>query len=105
MWKEWGPVAPLWAAAAFCETAAKARGAFPLSYHDLEYRQELIACSRWIADVAVDYRPPGATEPLLREDGIIKLQWSLEARKPKIPPLTMAQQGYAHEYSSDRANW
>jgi hypothetical protein len=56
-WTSLGGVAPLWAACAFCDKAAKARGA-ALTYHD-QISWEMISVSLWLADFAYSLNPSG----------------------------------------------
>jgi hypothetical protein len=102
MWPRWGGIAPLWAAAALCETAAKSRGARTPSYQDIEFRQQIVAASLWIADFAVKFRPVGATSTLLQEERVIRLQCGLDAIKPEIPPLSDKLLAYACELRANR---
>jgi hypothetical protein len=103
MWREWGPIAPLWAAVELYERAAAARGAPLLSLHDIKWRRQIVASSLWIADFTEEFRPLGGTAPLLPKNSVIRPHYGTKAKKPVIPPLTDELQRYAQAYS--HKNW
>jgi hypothetical protein len=98
MWTRWGGVSPLWAAGAFCYAAAKAPGSPHLTYHDPDFRREMISVSLWLADFAVRFKAIGARTPLLSEDEVVRVDCNLDAVRPEIPPLTDEELTWARSY-------
>ena len=98
MWTRWGGVSPLWAAGAFCYAAATARGAPHLTYHDPDFRREMISVSLWLADFAVRFKAAGARTPLLSENKVVRVDCKLDVLRPEIPPLTDEELTWARGY-------
>lgn len=101
-WKQWSPVAPLWAAAIIA-------GGFQwpsdgLSFDGPEMAErifdalsdplrlaKLSSYSNWLADLMTTLVPSGAARPLLAPHSIFRLDTGLPPQSPPLPPLQASE--------------
>jgi hypothetical protein len=92
MWKEWGPVAPLWAAYLVCKLVAVEGG---ISWLSPERLPLIVRTSHWFADFAVGFMASGARVPLLSENAVVRVNPGTEPIKPELPPFSVQQLAWA----------
>jgi hypothetical protein len=88
MWREHGPVAPLWAAHIFCKSVARERN-IPWFFN--QWLKQVVSVSLWFTDFAVGFKADKAKPMLLTEDQVIRVNPELGPTKPTIPPFTGQQ--------------
>jgi hypothetical protein len=88
MWREYGPVAPLWAAYNFCKGEARER---EIPWSSNQWLKSIVSVSLWFADFAVKFKAEQAKKYLLTVDQVVRLNPELSPSEPCLPPFTNQQ--------------
>lgn len=107
-WKEWGGVAPLWAALAVtiesaAQGAAAPEGAVMRAFENVETRRQLIGWAKWFRRFAVGHTPQGASRPLLSEREAVLVTGAVAEGDPPLGPLTPALLKAAAAYRAPKS--
>lgn len=97
-WKQWSPVAPLWAAAIISGGFAWPADGLSFDRHEMGERvfdalsdplrlARLASYSNSLADLLTTLVPSGAARPLLASHSVFRLDTGMPAQAPPIPPL------------------
>lgn len=102
-WKQFGPVAPLWAAALVLREfqLPKSGWLIPMLIDDTQ-KLELIATAKWFCNFAASYRQRNSPEALIKREILVLLPDTVEVRKPELSPLPPLMLEWAKEYKSDQ---
>jgi len=109
-WKEWGGVAPLWAAlAGTIEVAAQGapnpEEAAYQAFERADMRRQMIGWAKWFRRFAVSHTPKGASKPLLIEREAVLITGGVPEKEPPIGPLPPALLQAAAAYRAPKNIW
>jgi hypothetical protein len=88
LWRDYGPVAPLWAAWIYCRSLARVNG---IPWFLNQWLEPVIRRSLWFANFAVDFKAKGSDKKLLTEDRVIRINPELGPME-SVPPRFDAKQ-------------
>jgi hypothetical protein len=109
-WKEWGGVAPLWAAFAATLEDAIHNSVGPQEWAlrmriDKPMRRRLIGWAKWFRRFAVSHVPMGAKRTLLAEQEAVLITGVVPEMEPPLTPLSSDQYRAAAAYRAPQAMW
>ncbi len=109
-WKEWGGVAPLWAAYVGTLEDAVLNSVGPQEWAlrmrmDKPMRRQLIGWAKWFRRFAVGHVPKGATRTLLAEQEAVLITGAVPEMEPPMGPLSDDQYRAAAAYRAPKAMW
>ncbi len=107
-WREWGGVAPLWAAFIGARGDAALGSTSPQEtasrlFEDVPARWRMIGWAKWFRAFAVGHKPPGASRTILAEHEAVLITGSAPEVPPPLAPLTSDLLEAAHAYKAPKS--
>lgn len=109
-WKEWGGIAPLWAALAATIDVAAATASSPeeaarQALERPDMRRQMMGWAHWFRRFAVSHTPAGAAKPLLTEREAVLMISGVAEMEPPLGPLPSALLEAATGYRAPKSIW